>query len=70
MKYRYPFHVNNYKNLLDSLYYNNIVNGYMKIIKKYYYIKGMQKVKKKIFYNHLILKSRTIVKLFKFRLIS
>jgi hypothetical protein len=63
--------MNNNKNIIEILQYNNISNNYIKIVKKYYYIKGLKYYKSKRYYKHLLYKLNSIIsKLFIFRLQS
>jgi hypothetical protein len=55
IKYKYPFRINNNKSIISALNNNKIVADYMKIIKKYYYIKGLKKIKRKYFYRRFII---------------
>ena len=67
IQYKYPFCINENKAIINSLYYNNTLKNYIKIIKKYYYIKGLRKFKIRRSYKILMLKN-FILKLFLFRL--
>jgi hypothetical protein len=69
-KYKYPFSLNHNKNIIESLNFFNKSNiqNYIKIIKKYNFLKNTKIINQSRSYKHLLNKSNLLLDMYKYKI--
>ena len=68
LKYKYPFSLNQSKNIIESLSYLKQLDNYIKIIKKNYYVKNSKIYFMRRYYKKLLHSNNLLLKLYIYKL--